>query len=502
MKNQGEIITLIVFVILTLALGVTTYFGFDGMTKQKAELATAQSEFQNVTTANYTLAQEYAAVKERAGFAPALKGADVVAAMDADLEGLKTDLGVAATTYKDAVAELKKGLASGDAEIKRLADARDSQIQSAKDAIEKSAQQQKAFVENVANLQSQQEQALTTARGDFNSITEQFVDQTKSFDSVNRQARDAVVEARAETAKNREIANRYADVNIDLSRRIDEISNPIIDRADGSVVYADQIAKVVRLDVGDADGVRPLMTLSVYPPEFFEEGGVSSKGKVQILRTIEEHSCEAKILEDVSANPIQPGDLVYTSFWKPGDRESFALDCRLDVNGDSYSDLEELINLIESNGFKVAAYIDDLGKVHGKITPEVTRVVVPNKPLAATLAADPELGDDARQAILDAETQFLDDAKANGVREMRLTDFLIRMDYKDTDQVKRDAKSPYETDPASVEVSNEPVAPIFNSATPSAESSSKGVKRGASATSSDDDSDSVERYFRKRSPVL
>ena len=63
MKNQGEIISLIVFVVLTLALGVTTYFGFKGLGEQKAELATAQSECQNVQNENYTLSNELAAVK-------------------------------------------------------------------------------------------------------------------------------------------------------------------------------------------------------------------------------------------------------------------------------------------------------------------------------------------------------------------------------------------------------------------------------------------------------
>ena len=49
MKNQGEIISLIVFVILTLALGVTTYFGFDKSSVTKAELESAKSELANAT---------------------------------------------------------------------------------------------------------------------------------------------------------------------------------------------------------------------------------------------------------------------------------------------------------------------------------------------------------------------------------------------------------------------------------------------------------------------
>ena len=84
MKNQGEIISLIVFVILTLALGVTTYFGFDKSSVTKAELESAKSELANATESADALAANLAIVKTRAGFQPEDKGADIVAAVDGD----------------------------------------------------------------------------------------------------------------------------------------------------------------------------------------------------------------------------------------------------------------------------------------------------------------------------------------------------------------------------------------------------------------------------------
>ncbi len=504
MKNQGEIISLIVFVVLTLALGVTTYFGFKGLGEQKAALATAQGELQNVQNENYALSNEFAAVKERLGFDPAFKGSEIVAAMTADVEGALGAQG-ANKTYKDAIADLRKNIASLDKQIADLAADRDSKIRDANASVEQAQDQQTQFASNVAKAQTDQNASLATAREDYDKLTKSFVDQTKRFDDVNRQARDAVLEANAETEQNRATANRYADINLDLSRRIDELSNPNFERADGSVVYADQVAKMVRLDIGADDGVRPLMAFTVYPPEIFEEGGVGSKGRVQVVRSLDAHTCEAKILEDDSTTPIQPGDLIYTSFWKPGEFENYALSCRLDVNGDNLSDLNELINLIESNGFKVAAYVDDSGKVHGKITPEVTRVVVPNTPLSSLLAADSELNDEQRQAIADADSRFLADAKANGVRETRLSEFLVRMDYKATDQVVRNAKASSKKDSYGVGVANEPTAPIFNARRVAPGVSSQGVLVEMSPendAAAEADSESVDRYFRKRAPNL
>ncbi len=504
MKNQGEIISLIVFVVLTLALGVTTYFGFKGLGEQKAELATAQSECQNVQNENYTLSNELAAVKERLGFDPAFKGSEIVEAMTADVESALGAQG-ANKTYKDAVADLRKNIAALDKQISELAADRDAKIRDANASIDQAQDQQTKFVSNVADARTNQNASLETARDDYDKLTKSFVDQTKRFDAVNSQARDAVLEANAETAQNRATANRYADINIDLSRRIDELSNPSFERADGSVVYADQVSKMIRLDIGLDDGVRPLMAFTVYPPEIFDEGGVGSKGRVQVIRTLDAHSCEAKILEDESTAPIQPGDLVYTSFWKPGEFENYALSCRLDVNGDNLSDLNELINLIEANGFKVAAYVDDSGKVHGKITPDVTRVIVPNAPLSSLLSTDAELNDEQRQAIVDSDAQFLADAKANGVREMLLADFLVRMDYKSTDQVVRNAKASSKKDSYGVGVASEPTAPVFNSQIVAPGVNSPGVLVETSPetdAAAEAGSGSADQYFRKRAPNL
>lgn len=503
MKNQGEIISLIVFVVLTLALGVTTYFGFKGLGEQTKALEEKQTALKNVQSENYTLANELAVVKERLGFDSAFKGSEIVEAMTADVEGALGAQG-AGKTYKDAVAELRKNIASLDQQIATLAADRDAKIRAANASIEQSVEQQSQFVSNVATARTNQNASLETARQDYDKLTKSFVDQTKQFDVVNQQARAAVLEANEETAQIRTIANRYADINVDLSRRIDELSNPNFDRGDGSVVYVDQKSKIIRLDIGTDDGIRPLMSFSVYPPEVFEEGMVASKGRVQVVRTIDEHSCEAKILEDDSTKPIEPGDVIYTSFWKPGEFENYALSCRLDVNGDNLSDLDELINLVEANGFKVAAYVDDSGKVHGKITPEVTRVITPNAPLSSLLASDATLNDERRQEIVAADTQFLADAKANGVREMRLSDFLVRMDYKATDQVVRNAQAAAaQKADYGASVGDGANAPIFNSRVPSSDVKSRGVLVETAPevdASVEADSDDVDRYFRKRTP--
>lgn len=501
MKNQGEIISLIVFVILTLALGVTTYFGFDKSAVTKAELESARSELANATESANTLAANLAVVKTRAGFFPEDKGADIVAAMSADVA---TALGAGSEnlSYKAAVAQLQKNISTLDKQISDVVADRDQQIKNANSSVALAVQQQTKYAANVDAQQKAQETAQADARQNYDKLTQDFVDQTKRFDSVSRQARDAIQTANAESQENREIATRFANINIDLSKRIDELSNVDFSKEDARVVYVDQVSKIVRLSVGTAQGVRPLMEFNVYPHDVFLQGEKVAKGKLQVIRTIQEDVCEARIISDENDAPIQPGDLVYTSLWNRGDVMRYALSLRLDVNSDGKSDLSELVNLVEANGFQVAAYLDDSGETHGKIGTDVDRVIVADLPISSALDADPSLTPEQRANLEAANDKFLADARAHGVREMKLSDFLIRMDYKATDQVVRNAGESSVADLVSTKVGPAPVTPVFQSSDNENSSLSEGALRNATLDSQNEEATPADTYFRKRAPNL
>ncbi len=501
MKNQGEIISLIVFVILTLALGVTTYFGFDKSSVAKAELESAKSELANVTESANTLAKNLATVKTRAGFQPEDKGTDIVAAMSVDVA---TALGAGSEnlSYKAAVAQLQKNISTLDKQISDIVADRDLQIQNANSSVALAVQQQAKYAANVDAQQKAQETAQTDARQNYDKLTQDFVDQTKRFDSVSRQAREAIQTANAETEENREIATRFANINIDLSKRIDELTDADFSKEDARVVAVDQVSKTVRLNVGTAQGVRPLMEFNVYPYDVFAHGEKVAKGKLQVIRAIQDDACEAKIISDENDAPVQPGDLVYTSLWKRGDVMRYALSLRLDVNADGKSDLRELVNLVEANGFQVAAYLDDTGEIHGKIGTDVDRVIVADLPISSTLEADASLTPEQRAELETANDKFLADAKANGVREMKLSDFLNRMDYKATDQVVRNAGESSVANLVSTKVGSAPAAAVFHSTDKENSSLSEGALKNATVDSQNKEATPADTYFRKRAPNL
>ncbi|MBQ4079528.1 MAG: hypothetical protein II596_02485 [Thermoguttaceae bacterium] len=484
MRNeQGVIVSLIVFIVLTLAFGVATYFGAKGFQEQKAALATARSELQSAIAENDTLRADLTNFKTRLGYGfgsadEIINGKDgSEKRVDKNGEeaavhyaGMTDDVQKALgsdTNFKDAFGKLTAQLAAVNKQIADAVAERDGNIKEAQKQIASAANQKETFDAGVAKLSADHQQNLETARAEYDDLTKQFNEQTKEFDVQKRNARDAIAEAKTETEKDRSAADNFAEINLDLSRRIDLLTNNDFDTADAVVVSTDQVGKSVRLSVGTKDGVRPLTQFNVFPTEALEKGGVKAKAKVQVTRTLEEHVCEAKILEDDQNNPIQPGDLVFTPLWRPGEVYKYALDYRLDINGDGVSDLGEIYNMIQITGGEVSAYIDDAGKVHGKITPDVFRLVVCDASIADRANMDGGLSEEQREKIIADETAFVASAGENGVRTMRLPDLLAQIGYKKTDQLARyrdeQRVGERQAGESSVAVGNSSVVPVFRS---------------------------------------
>ncbi len=469
MRNQqGVVITLIVFIVLTLILGVTTYFGFKGLSEKKQELAQVQSDLKNATSENASWATAFKKTKDVAGFAGlGDEHADLAALADKMAErvkGLDAATG-GATTYEDAVAKLAANLAQKNTEL-ATAQADVAAAQAAMNAeIEKSAAQKAAFDESVAQMQAKFDESLADARASYDELTASFNKQTQEVDAVKSQAKDAIATAKQETADYKESATKIAEINADLAERIDQLSNAEFERADAQVVYADQANKIVRLNVGTDDGIRPLTTFNVFPADAIDVGGAKAKGSVQVVAALGPHECEARILEDEMSSPIMAGDLVYTPLWRPGETVRYALDYNLDINGDGRSDLDEIISLIQLAGGEVAAYLDANGKEVGAIDSGVYRLVVSEDEIVDVLKKDASLDQATKDQILKTREGFLDSAAKNGVRTMALSDFLVRVGYKKAAQVTRykdeGGVSPLESGVTATTVSETPVAPIY-----------------------------------------
>ena len=168
------------------------------------------------------------------------------------------------------------------------------------------------------------------------------------------------------------------------------------------------------------------------------------------------HLSEARVTDDKPGNPIVRGDVIWTPIWAPGKRIHFALAGTLDLDGDGKSDLDRVRHIITSNGAVVDAYQDATGKIEGTISPDTTYLVV-------GLPPDEKSARDFRKNY----TAMLDQARNNIVKQIKLSDLLDRMGYRETNHVTRygAAANPIDFRPKAPDegarVSKTPISPLF-----------------------------------------
>ena len=471
MRNeQGVIVSLILFIVLTLVFGVTTYMGAKSYGEQKTKLAEKVGELSSAKSANFKLAGELKDFKEKLGYG--FGSADEVvngtngqekrggsASDDEDsssgspvhYNGMKDDVLEALgekgkdLTFRDAVAQLGTALDAQNRLISERAQLRDENLADARKSITDAVKNEKEFNDSVDRMTDEHSKQVSDKSEQYAELTNQFNEQTKEFDVVQRQAKTAIDKATDERDRERAIGENLAEINMDLSRRIDLLTNADFDVADATVISVDQVGKFVRLDVGQKDGVRPLTKFNVFPKDALIRGGVKAKASVQVTRALDDEVCEAKILSDDQNNPIQPGDLVFTPLWRPGEVYQYALDFRLFITNladkRGVSDLDEIYRAIQLSGGEVVAYIDDDGVVHGKITPEVYRLIVSDEQIDDRIDALGDVSDEDKERIRRDHEEFVASAGENGVRTMRLSDLLVQLNYKKTDALQRNREA-------------------------------------------------------------
>ena len=170
----------------------------------------------------------------------------------------------------------------------------------------------------------------------------------------------------------------------------------------GDVRWVNQHQRVVWISLGRADSLQPRTTFSVYAAGTDQMTEVGKKASIEVTEVLGDHLAEAKILDDQTANPIVPGDRIFTPVWSLGEKRHFAIAGLIDLNGDGRfepAELQRLCTLIEMNGGVVDAPLDAEGKRRGKMTLD-TRYLIEGKDPGRLLAGRADRGfqrDDRRR---------------------------------------------------------------------------------------------------------
>jgi hypothetical protein len=289
-----------------------------------------------------------------------------------------------ATTLADKTERLKK--AADEMDRLKTQAAADVQAKADELAAAEKARDAALAQQSSESAQFQQARQQLIAQQKKNDDTYR-AELTKRDDTITQ--KDSLI-----TSKEKEIRT----LNIVKDDAISKLSKtrPTLTVPDGEIIWVNQTARLVWVNLGQADKVRPQMTFDVFDADENNLARSEAKGRIEIHRVVDDHSSEAVIREDLLANPIMAGDHIDSHVWERGQPLRFALTGVLDIDDDGRNDRELLARLIELNGGAIDAMVDDDGNMvnregkPGKMTIDTRYLVVGERPptddAAATLA--------------------------------------------------------------------------------------------------------------------
>ncbi|MGL4944134.1 MAG: hypothetical protein ACRC46_13215 [Thermoguttaceae bacterium] len=461
-ENHFLKIALGVFVFLFLGLAVALYFV---STAYKKEFDRATAADQTAKDANTKLSEktrEALDLRTKIGVTDADKLEDITAMFDQDANlALKGKTPPVAPTYRRLVDFLVTNL---NAQNDKL------------DALNKSYATLNANFDNLNALREQinakhddEKQAaaktLASERDNYNkskqNLDTQVAQLTADKQKIEDDLRSQVTNAEGEKKQALDEKKRAVDASSVLTQELANLKTPLVEHGDGEVIAVSQGRGIVTLNLGSDDGLRVRMVFTVYDSNVLginlprahagdENDYVCSvckrqekldiaKASIEVTRITGPHSSEARILEDKVSNPIMTGDIVYTPIWKPGQKIHFALEDGLEIpglgartgeTGVSHGDIKKesldiVRNLIASNGGEIDAWIDEEGKLQGKVTHETTYVIL----------GDPSKQSPTKEAK-DSREEMIKDAGVYAAKTVTLPVLLQMMGYKDVTPVR------------------------------------------------------------------
>jgi hypothetical protein len=410
-SNTGMVVSLVLFIILTIGLGVTTYLGYSGKSEAEGRISQAESK----AAAETKKAQEEEALKATLRIA---LGADTDAdrqtfsgrksANEAKIKEQVTALKwfqgpnrweIAATAnrppknYSDLLAESQQLALAKDREAKlaesNLAEARKQFEANSQELTAKQKETEKKLAEANKNLLQAREEkhgGSDEASKKIKELTDQVAKLTIDMQNEaarydgeirhlkddldkRKKVRDALyakvgplMDKLAGVAEARPEMRDVAELHQMLAGVFAKEGSINDDTPKGEVVRVDRNRDLVYVKLGSADFLRPQVSFSIMPAGSTGKAASARQRKaaIEIVTILEPHLSTAKIIEEPNRyrDPIMPGDLLFNPAWNRDQRMHLALCGIIDINGDGIDDTPEVIKIFEKQGVVIDAWLD------------------------------------------------------------------------------------------------------------------------------------------------
>jgi hypothetical protein len=438
-------IALSIFVMLTFALGITTYLYFTKTQEAEEGLVTATAQAADAETNARQAAEQMNELREVVGVQPDIPVAEVKAELENRIAGqfagfpvedatylklldwVRTEFEKKNTAVKTADEEKRALAAQKEAEVAAAEKAKATAIaaeQAAKQASEaekadfarrwQGHQQNEAALEQAKRAAEQEANALRSlqaevAKGiDFmppsrkpefqRAITEG--DSVKQLDMMRFELRGR---ARTIQELNALLARlRVADPQLQEAIVAARPADDRIDGFNGHIVSIDPRLGTALISCRTTAGLRPGLILHVFAPDDPRPDFGTRKAVVEITEIEGPTLVRAAIRRQVPRNPILSGDGVSSSLWAGGFTPEIVIVGYADVDADGRSDRESLAAIVEQSG----------GRIVDAVAPNTSLVVDLGQPAA---------GEDGREvpgwpAESRRRNRTLDDARTYNIR--------------------------------------------------------------------------------------
>lgn len=442
-ENQGLHIALILFVMITVALAVTTYFGFSGSAESSEKLKNKEVELTEERKLSEVYQIQAELLKYFIGEKTDIESPELVQSQLDHLKKLETGIDPDQKIFKETVGiadlynqdmllvsgeeteknwrtmfeSLKTAMAQKNSEIEDLA----NQVKRAEAERDQGIAAEVAKTTQAETARDDLQKELQNLQSQFAATQKQMQEQATKNQETLRLANLQVTKVRSESS---EVIKQRDDEIVNLKNTvaekqamIQEYDEESFEIADGKITDVVASSGIVYINVGFKDNLPRLATFGVYGQEYDVFNKSVKKADIEVKRILGAHIAEARITGDSLSDPVLPGDFINSSSWAPGRQLTFGITGRIDIDGDgnSINDSERLKNIIERNGGKVVAHINQSGDIVGELTPRTRYLIT---------------GDDPNDKTANANTTLYNQADSMGVEKMYYRDFLDGMGYR------------------------------------------------------------------------
>lgn len=441
-EGNGLVISLSIFVLLSVGLGVAWYMTW-------SHSADLQRQLSQSTDAEN---KSKAIIQEKSGEVTLLK----------DTVGLPGDLATdVATKAKEEMAKhagdgtsvqptLSKALekASIDRDIQsQAATDRNVQLQSKIDELKKAeVAHNEAMAAMKASLDAKEEElrkkeretaeTISNLQAQVDSEHKQLLETQDQLVTLQTESQNKIEELERDIAQQREAL-------IELRRDRQKLEGFVFEKPDGLLTFVDQNALSCFVNLGSADSLKVGTTFSVYSKDNSGVGRAQSdkdmKGKIVVTEILGDHLAKADIVSQKGGNPLGQGDPVYSPLFWPGQKLQLAVVGMLDFDGNPGSDRDEFHRIVSGSGAEIVIEIDDEGKVKGKNNEELSMSDIEKNITSETRfllvgdLGDEDTEDTARKEInnriRECHVELVKRAEYNGVYVISLSSFLDYIGY-------------------------------------------------------------------------